>query len=134
VAGRAPERRIEVDSAGRHASHGGEPSDPRAGRAAERRGIDLGTLRARRITLDDFGRFDLLLAMDELNKAALLDFGPPEHHGKVRLLLEFAPHLGRQDVPDPYYGGSNGFEFVLDLVEEAALGLLEHLRGLRPRG
>lgn len=133
LAERAPDLVVAVDSAGTHAYHIGEPPDPRARRAAERRGIDLGGLRARRISLEDFERFDLLLAMDELNRETLLETGPAEHHSKVRLMLEFAPHLGRQDVPDPYYGGSNGFEYVLDLVEEASLGLLEHLRRWTPQ-
>ncbi|HEX6999978.1 MAG TPA: low molecular weight protein-tyrosine-phosphatase [Gammaproteobacteria bacterium] len=128
LAERAPDLVIEVDSAGTHAYHVGEPPDPRARRAAERRGIYLDGLRARKVTIEDFERYDLLLAMDAMNREALLEIAPPEHRRKVRLLLEFAPHLGREDVPDPYYGGSNGFEYVLDLVEEAAAGLLEHLR------
>src|SRR5690606_34145733 len=134
LAERAPGLTIEVDSAGTHAYHVGEPPDPRARRAAQRRGVDLEPLRARRVVLEDFERFDLLLAMDELNKATLLEIAPPEHHVKIRLLLEFAPQLGREDVPDPYYGGSNGFEYVLDLVEEASVGLLEHLRRQTPQG
>ena len=126
--GQAPELAIEVDSAGTHAYHVGEPPDPRACRAAERRGIDLSTQRARRVTEDDFRIFDLVLAMDELNYELLLELSPPEHHQRVRLFMEFAPQLGRRDVPDPYYGGSTGFEQVLDLVEEASHGLLAHLR------
>jgi protein-tyrosine phosphatase len=129
---RAPDLDVLVDSAGTHAYHVGEPPDPRAQRAAERRGVDLSTQRARRVTEQDFAHFELVLAMDELNRATLLENCPPEYHGRVRLLLEFAPHLQRSDVPDPYYGGSNGFEHVLDLVEEAAAGLLEHLRRTPP--
>jgi protein-tyrosine phosphatase len=125
---RAPELRLVLDSAGTHAYHLGEPPDPRAQRAALRRGVDLSTRRARRIEVEDFERFDLILAMDELNLAALKELCPPERHECVRLLLEFAPGAGRSDVPDPYYGGSNGFEYVLDLVEEASIGLLEELR------
>jgi protein-tyrosine phosphatase len=127
-----PDFAIEIDSAGTHAYHVGEPPDPRARRAAERRGIDL-THSARRVAAEDFERFDLVLAMDELNRALLLDLCPAEHRSRVRLLLEFAPHLGRVDVPDPYYGGGNGFEYVLDLVEEASVGLLEHLRSITTR-
>ena len=70
--------------------------------------------------------------MDELNLVALQELCPPERHGRVRLFLEFAPAAGRRDVPDPYYGGSNGFEYVLDLVEEAAHGVIEHLRRTEP--
>jgi protein-tyrosine phosphatase len=125
---RLPHVTIEIDSAGTHAYHVGEAPDPRARRAAERRGIDLGRLKARKVTEEDFARFDLLIAMDELNRAVLLESCPEELKHKVRLLLEFAPQAGRSDVPDPYYGGANGFEYVLDLVEEAATGLLEHVR------
>ena len=125
---RAPELDVLVASAGTHAYHVGQPPDPRARRAAERRGVDLSAQRARRVKPDDFEYFELVLAMDEQNREALLEICPPEFRDRVRLLLEFAPHLGRTEVPDPYYGGSNGFEQVLDLVEEAALGVLAHLR------
>jgi low molecular weight protein-tyrosine phosphatase len=131
---RAPDLDVLVASAGTHAYHVGQPPDPRARRAAERRGIDLSAQRARRVTEDDFGHFELVLAMDEQNREALLELCPPEFRERVRLLLEFAPHLGRSEVPDPYYGGANGFEHVLDLVEEAALGVLEHLRRTSPPG
>jgi protein-tyrosine phosphatase len=124
----APELDVEVDSAGTHAYHVGEPPDPRARNAAERRGIDLSTLRARRISEEDFERFDFVLAMDELNYTVLRELSPVEHHTRIQLFLDYAPGIGRKDVPDPYYGGTNGFEYVLDLVEEASKGLLEHLR------
>ena len=129
---RAPDLRVEVASAGTHAYHVGDAPDPRARRAAERRGVDLSSQRARRIAVEDFSYYDLVLAMDPLNRATLLELSPPEYHGRIRLLLEFAPQLGREDVPDPYYGGGNGFEYVLDLVEEAAIGLIEHLRRTEP--
>jgi protein-tyrosine phosphatase len=132
LAERAPELDVHVDSAGTHAYHDGNAPDPRAQRAAQRRGVDLSTQRARRVTEQDFERFELVLAMDELNREALLEICPLDYRARVRLLLEFAPHLGRTEVPDPYYGGSNGFEHVLDLVEEAALGVLEHLRRTEP--
>ena len=125
---KAPDLDVQVDSAGTHAYHVGDPPDPRAQRAAERRGVDLSGQRARRVTERDFGHFELVLAMDELNRVTLLDICPQEYRERVRLLLEFAPQLGRADVPDPYYGGANGFEHVLDLVEEAAAGVLAHLR------
>jgi protein-tyrosine phosphatase len=128
----APELDVHVDSAGTHAYHVGSPPDPRAQRAAQRRGVNLSGQRARRVTEHDFAHFELVLAMDELNRETLLEICPAEHRGRVRLLLEFAPHLGRSNVPDPYYGGSNGFEQVLDLVEEAAVGVLEHLRRTAP--
>ena len=125
---RAPELTVHVDSAGTHAYHVGGPPDDRAQRAAERRGIDLSQQRARKIRLEDFANFDLLLGMDELNVELLREFSPPEYHDRIKLFLEFAPHLGRSNVPDPYYGGANGFELVLDLVEDASVGLLEQLR------
>ena len=129
---RAPELEVEIDSAGTHGYHSGAPPDPRACRAAERRGVDLKPLRARQVTEQDFERFELVLAMDEQNKEFLLEMCPAEYRDRVKLLLEFAPHLGSREVPDPYYGGMTGFEHVLDLVEEAAAGLLEHLKTSTP--
>ncbi len=125
---RAPELTVHVDSAGTHAYNVGGPPDDRAQAAAERRGIDLSQQRARKIRQEDFANFDLLLGMDELNVELLREFSPPEYHDRIKLFLEFAPHLGRSNVPDPYYGGANGFELVLDLVEDASVGLLEQLR------
>jgi protein-tyrosine phosphatase len=132
LAERAPELDVDLDSAGTHGFHDGAPPDPRACRAAQRRGIDLKPLRARRVTAQDFEQFELVLAMDEQNREFLLEVCPPEYRHRVKLLLEFAPHLERREVPDPYYGGSTGFEHVLDLVEEAAVGLLEYLRSTPP--
>jgi protein-tyrosine phosphatase len=129
---RAPELAIEVDSAGTHGYHAGHPPDVRARRAAERRGVDLSMLRARQITVEDFARFELLIAMDRQNLEYLHEIAPPEHRERARLFLEFAPHLGRDEVPDPYYGGATGFEHVLDLVEEASIGLIEHLKRTAP--
>ena len=118
---------VHVESAGTHAYHVGNPPDPRAVRAALERGIDLSAQRARRVAIEDFERFELVLAMDEANREALFELCPVEHRDRIRLLLEFAPRAGQREVPDPYYGGSNGFERVLDLIEEAAAGLLAHL-------
>jgi protein-tyrosine phosphatase len=123
-----PDRVIHIDSAGTHAYHVGKPPDPRAQRAAQRRGIDLSELRARRIAEADFSQFDLVLAMDPLNVAVMHEVCPPEFKSRIRLLMEFAPAIDREDVPDPYYGGSNGFEYVLDLAEEASAGLIDHLK------
>lgn len=118
--------RIQIDSAGTHAYHVGNPPDRRATAAAERRGISLGGIRARRVADEDFERFDYIIAMDLDNLDHLNDQSPPEYQGKLRLFLEFSSSQGRE-VPDPYYGGSAGFERVLDLVEEASRGLLETL-------
>lgn len=122
---------VEVDSAGTGAWHVGEPPDARATEAADRRGIELsGT--ARQVTTADFGRFDLLLAMDRENLRVLRRLAPDEQaRSRVRLLREFDPAAeGRAelDVPDPYYGGARGFDEVLDMVQAACAGLLAQLR------
>jgi protein-tyrosine phosphatase len=124
----APELGLEVDSAGTAGYHLGELPDPRMRAAAARRGYDLNTLRARIVEPRDFERFDLILAMDRENLAVLQRRAPESGRERVRLFLEFAPHGERDEVPDPYYGGPNGFEEVLDLVEAAARGLLSYLR------
>jgi protein-tyrosine phosphatase len=115
---------IEVDSAGTHGYHLGSPPDERAVAAAARRGIDMSALRARVVERGDFERFDLVLAMDETVYRRLRSIAPRERADRVRRLLDFAPQLNRREVPDPYYGGETGFEEVLDLVEEAARGVL----------
>ena len=124
----APELAIEVDSAGTAAYHAGEAPDPRTRQAAARRGYDLTALRARIVEPGDFERFDLIVAMDRENLRELRQRAPAGAHERLRLFLEFAPQAGPEDVPDPYYGGPNGFEEVLDLVEAATRGLLAHLR------
>lgn len=119
--------RVELDSAGTHAYHVGEPPDQRSQKAAAQRGYDLSRLRARRVKEADFLRFDLILAMDRDNLALLAKACPEEHRGKLRLFLEFAGDCGREEVPDPYYGGPEGFDHVLDLTEAAAQGLVNFL-------
>ncbi|WP_188861804.1 low molecular weight protein-tyrosine-phosphatase [Marinobacterium nitratireducens] len=120
---------VVVDSAGTAAYHVGNPPDRRASAAASKRGIRLDHLRARQVQLDDFGRFDLVLAMDRDNLEDLLALCPAEHREKVRLFLDFAgEQVSVREVPDPYYGGDDGFEQVLDLVEAATAGLIEQLR------
>ena len=124
----APELGLEVDSAGTAGYHIGEAPDRRMQAAAARRGYQLQALRARIVEPGDFKRFDLILAMDRENLAVLHRRAPEPVRERVRLFLEFAPHGAPQEVPDPYYGGPNGFEEVLDLVESAARGLLTYLR------
>lgn len=119
---------IGIDSAGTHAYHVGEPPDQRSQQAAKRRGIDLSTQRARKVRPEDFFEFDYVLAMDRSNYEILRDTCHPDYQDRLRLFLEFAPQHGEQDVPDPYYGGAQGFERVLDLIEAAAAGLLAELR------
>jgi len=116
------------DSAGTHDYHVGDPPDERAQRAAGRRGYDLSALRGRQVRRSDFSEFDYLLAMDEANLRLLEGMCPPQHAHKLRLFMEFAADPGLREVPDPYYGGAQGFEQVLDLVEQASRGLLAHLR------
>lgn len=124
----APELTIEVDSAGTAGYHVGEPPDARAREAARRRGYDMSELRARIVEPADFEHYDLILAMDRENLSVLRHRAPSTAHDRVRLFLEFAPATTVSEVPDPYYGGPNGFEEVLDLVEVASQGLLMHLR------
>ncbi|OGT21230.1 MAG: phosphotyrosine protein phosphatase [Gammaproteobacteria bacterium RBG_16_57_12] len=119
---------ILIDSAGTHAYHIGEAPDPRAMSSARRRGVDISDLRARRVAEDDFEHFDYILAMDRDNLEILANKSPGEHGHKIRLFLDYAPHMNEAEVPDPYYGGMNGFEQVLDLVEAAAEGLLKEIR------
>ncbi|HWF99914.1 MAG TPA: low molecular weight protein-tyrosine-phosphatase [Steroidobacteraceae bacterium] len=125
----APDIALEIDSAGTAGYHVGEAPDRRTRQAAARRGYDLSALQARIVEPRDFGHFDLILAMDRENLRALQRQAPPQARERLRLFLEFAPETGISEVPDPYYGGPNGFEEVLDLIEAASRGLLEHLRG-----
>ncbi|KVM77390.1 phosphotyrosine protein phosphatase [Burkholderia ubonensis] len=125
--------RIDVDSAGTGDWHVGEPPDVRAQAAARTRGYDLSALRARQVGAADFERFDLLLAMDEANLAELRRRCPVQHRDKVRLLMEFAPGATASEVADPYFGGAQGFEQVLDQCEAACRGLLDTLRQRVPR-
>ena len=118
--------RLTIDSAGTHAYHVGEPPDRRARAAAERRGMSLDGIRARRVRAEDFECFDIIAVMDEDNLTHLRAEAPEEHRDKLRLFLEYADGAERE-VPDPYYGGAAGFERVLDLVEAASKGLLAAL-------
>jgi len=122
------EARIEIDSAGTHAYHVGEPPDRRATQVAAVRGIDLSSQRARRVHEDDFESFDYVLAMDRDNLEDLRAICPPHVRERICLLLDFAEVDQSNDVPDPYYGGEQGFERVLDLVEDGARGLLVDIR------
>lgn len=123
---------VRVDSAGTHAWHEGAPPDPRAVRHAARRGYELDGLRARPVTDADFERFDLILAMDWDNLGLLEDQCPDMHRDKLGLLSRHARRFDSPVVPDPYQGGADGFELVLDLVEDACDGLVEHLLSSQP--
>ncbi len=119
---------VVADSAGTHGYHVGEPPDTRAQKAAAKRGYDLSGLRARRIEDADFRRFDLLLAMDQDHYAILSRMAGPSARHELKLMMSYAQRFKERDVPDPYYGGPQGFERVLDLLEDAASGLLKSLR------
>jgi protein-tyrosine phosphatase len=120
--------RIDSDSAGTHGYHIGSPPDRRSVATAKARGYDLTALRARRVSADDFAVFDLVLAMDSENRAALQRLCPTNHNERLKLFLDFAPDLNERDVPDPYYGNSDGFERVLDLAEAGSKGLIQAIR------
>ncbi len=122
---------IATDSSGMAAWHVGKSPDERAQATAHARGIELGDLRARQTRIEDFRDFDYIMAMDHDNHADLLDLCPPDHEDRVHMFLHFAPDYARthniEEVPDPYYGES-GFDNVLDMIEEASSGLLNHIR------
>lgn len=118
---------IAIDSAGTAAYHVGNPPDSRSAACALRRGYDLSDLRARQAIAADFQRFDYILAMDEQNLSELQSICPADYPGYLGLFLEFSPG-GEREVPDPYYGGPEGFDHVLDLVEEASRGLLAQIQ------
>ncbi len=119
---------IQISSAGTHDYHVGEPPDKRAQAVALRRGVNLSSLRARHVTRKDLDTFDYVLAMDNHNLTHLKAMGGPGYEQKLRLFLDFAPHLHVREVPDPYYGGEKGFEQVLDMIEVASEGLLSEIR------
>ena len=119
---------FKIDSAGTHAYHVGDAPDLRAQKAAKERGVELKHLRARKVSVNDFQEFDHILVMDDDNFASLEAHCPEEYKYKLRHFLDYAPHLQAKEVPDPYYGGSYGFERVLDLVEAASEGFILSLQ------
>ena len=131
VADEGMDNLIEIDSAGTHAYHVGETPDPRARKHAAMRNVKLDHLRARKAVSEDFHEFDLVLAMDKDNYAILEEICPAGMEHKLQLFLDYAPNLPNSEVPDPYYGGTKGFERVLDMVEEASRGLLKSIRNQR---
>jgi len=119
---------IAVDSAGTSDWHIGEPPDARGQEAAARRGYDLSAQRARQVSPGDFDAFDYVIAMDQSNVAKLSALAPAGTSVKIKMFLAFAPEVASREVPDPYYGGPDGFDDVLDMIEAASLGLLEDIR------
>ncbi|MBM5570669.1 MULTISPECIES: low molecular weight protein-tyrosine-phosphatase [Deefgea] len=119
------EGRIEVDSAGTQSYHVGEAPDRRSQKHAKQRGYDLSKLRARQVQQADYAEYDLILAMDRSHLNYLTQHCPAAYQQKIKLFLSFASQTTEQEVPDPYYGGEQGFEYVLDLVEDACQGILQ---------
>ncbi len=119
---------IEVDSAGTAGYHVGAKPDPRARQEARSRGYDLEPLRARQLEPEDFREFDYILTMDDANYRNAERIRPADSRAELLRYLDFAPQFDDHEVPDPYYGGDDGFVHVMDLIEAAADGLLEHIR------
>jgi len=119
---------LTIDSAGTHDYHIGKAPDPRSTASAAKRGIDLSTQRARKVSADDFARFDHIYAMDSDNLALLSAACPPEHRHKLGLFMQHATKAKSDVVPDPYYGQGDGFERVLDYIEDASDGLIAALQ------
>ena len=118
---------LVIDSAGTTGAHAREKPDHRAQKVGLARGYSFDKIKARKVTTADFDKFDIVLAMDNYNIKELLKVAPEDKHHKIKLFLEFAKNFDEQEVPDPYYGGAKGFEYVLDLVEDASDGLLKEM-------
>lgn len=118
---------VEIDSCGVGSWHVGKEPDARAQQAALIRGIDLSGLRARQLNVQDFAEFDYVLGMDQDNLRAIRDRKPANSQAHIGLFLDFAGTPGAE-VPDPYYGGDEGFENVLNMIEAASNGLIQHLK------
>lgn len=118
---------VHIDSCGTGAWHVGNAPDERSVEAARKKGYDLSQLRARKLSVDDYARFDYILAMDARNLADVMKLAPKDYTGKMTLFLDYDKGEELTEVPDPYYGGSQGFERVIQLVEAASDGLLEDI-------
>lgn len=118
---------LTIDSAGVIGSHAREKPDHRAQKAGIARGYSFDKIKARKVTVQDFEKFDLILAMDQQNIKDLIKIAPSNLQYKIQLFLDYAENFNEQEVPDPYYGGAKGFQFVLDLVEDASDGLIKRL-------
>ncbi len=119
---------IEVDSAGTHSYHIGEKPDRRSQETARAKGVDLSYIRSRQVVSDDFSYYDYILAMDNDNYALLEQACPEQYKNKIALFLEYSPTYLSKEVPDPYYGGANGFGDVFAMIDNASIGLLEALK------
>ncbi|GAB2992641.1 low molecular weight protein-tyrosine-phosphatase [Psychrosphaera aestuarii] len=120
---------LKIDSAGTAAYHQGAKPDGRSQKVGESRGYNFSGISARKVVQSDFENFDIILAMDDSNFSDLISACPEHHHHKIRLMTEFSQaYADQSEVPDPYYGGAAGFEFVLDLIEDASDGLLNQIK------
>ena len=119
---------VVVDSAGTHGYHVGDAPDPRSIKAAAKRGYDISKLRGRKLSSEDFARFDFVVALDDEHMRLMRRNCPPELQHKLHDMMRFAAKAGHLEVPDPYYGPAEGFELVLDLLEEAIEGLLKEIQ------
>ena len=118
---------IQVDSAGTHSYHIGSRPDSRSQAAAKLRGVDLSSLSARRFVSVDFSGFDYLLGMDNANIADMRAIKPEDASAHLQLMLEYSQRFTEVEVPDPYFG-NDGFDLVFDMIDDAARGLLQHIR------
>jgi protein-tyrosine phosphatase len=123
------EHSVDIDSAGTHSYHEGSPPDNRAQDAIKKRGIDISYQRGRQVRDQDFRDYDYLLVMDSANYNHLIRRAPQQYHHKIRRLLSFSRKYPNLDVPDPYYGGTQGFEENLDMIEDAVQNLVRELGG-----
>jgi len=125
------EDHIIIESSGTHAYHVGNPPDPRSQATAMQKGIDMSDLRAQKISITDYDEFDWILAMDEENLELINYYAPPDHTAQCALLMDFSvleTYSDQHIVPDPYYGGNQGFENVFYMVEDACAGFLQHIQ------
>lgn len=120
--------KVEVDSAGTHGYHVGEPPDSRTQRAALARGYNLSQMRARRVAPQDIDYFDLILAMDRTNLDNLMRMAPPDKHDRIKLFMDYSKNFDDDEVPDPFYGLGQDFDLVVDMVEDASQGLVDELK------
>ena len=123
---------LTIDSAGLGSWHVGQPPDSRAQDALASHGIDISDLRARQVTREDFETFDLILAMDKSNYQRLLKLAPKQHHDKIRLFMDCAPQFGVHEIPDPFFGDKDSFDYVVQLVDAASRGLIRCLTPPKP--
>ena len=128
------ENQVQIDSAGTHSYHIGSPPDTRAQQASKKRGVDISGLRSRLVSDKDFAEYGYILIMDGANHDNLIRRAPSQHHGKIRRLLSFSRKYPNLDVPDPYYGGDQGFEENLEMIQDAVQNLVREIAGQNGKG